>query len=127
MLDQGCFSVLLWDGIPSWVALERTFDEGRVVIPSGFLFCSRDWYHKGNYETFRIHIEERDDLPGNKDRRILFHIANLETELEGCIGVATSFGVLHNLPAVKNSAAGFADFMLRTKGLDSFYMEVSRA
>ncbi len=127
ILDEGAFSGVLWDGVPIAVALERTFEDRRVVIPAGFSLCTRDWFHRGGYETFRIHIEERDDVPGEKDRRVLFHIANLETDLEGCIGIAESFGKLRGTIAVLNSGDAFREFMGLTKGLDQFYMEVIRA
>jgi Family of unknown function (DUF5675) len=122
VLDMGAFSVLLWDSVPFAVSLERTHENLRLVIPPGLLLCTRDWFHHGGYETFKIHIEK----PGEKDRRVLFHIANVEMQLEGCIGVAEKFGRLDGVPAVLNSADGFKEFMQLTSGIDSFWMEVIR-
>ena len=114
--DDGCFSVLLWDGRPFAVSVERTFDD-RVVIGNGVYPCKRDFYHKGGYPTFEIYVVGH--------HRVLFHKGNLETHSEACIIVAESFGVLDGQTAVLDSAGGFNEFMRLADGLDEFNMEVS--
>ena len=114
--DDGCFSVLLWDGRPFAVSVERTFDD-RVVIGNGVYSCKRDFYHKGGYPTFEIYVVGH--------HRVLFHKGNLETHSEACIIVAESFGVLEGQTAVLDSAGGFNEFMRLAEGLDEFKMEVS--
>ena len=117
VLDEGCFSVLLWDGRPFAVSVERTFENNRCVIENGAYLCKRDFYHKGGYETFEIFVEGHD--------RILFHKGNAETDSEGCVLVAESFGVLKGQAAVLDSAGGFTEFMKLSAGLTEFDMEVT--
>jgi len=115
--EDGCFSVLLWDGRPFAVSVERTFDDGQPVIGSGMYRCVRDFYHKGGYETFEISI------PGHD--RVLFHKGNVETESRGCVLIAEKFSALRGALAVLESKEGFEEFMQLTKGLDEFMMEVT--
>lgn len=114
--EDGCFSVLLWDGRPFAVSVERTFEDG-PVIENGKYLCKRDFYHKGGYPTFEIIIEGHD--------RVLFHRGNVETHSEACVIVAESFGVLGEETAVLDSKGGFSEFMSLASGLESFGMEVS--
>lgn len=114
---DGCFSVLLWDGVPFAVSVERTFDDGLPIIGNGAYTCRRDFYHKGAYETFEIIV------PGHD--RILFHKGNVEAQSLGCILVAESFGKLEAHTAVLQSSIGFGELMALTKGLDQFLMEVT--
>lgn len=113
---DGCFSVLLWNGVPFAVSVERTFEDGRPVIENGMHSCVRDFYHKGGYETFEIIVPDHD--------RILFHKGNVEAQSLGCVLVAESFGKLEAQTAVLQSSAGFAEFMALTKGIDQFTLEV---
>lgn len=115
--EDGCFSVLLWDGRPFAVSVERTFEEMRVVIPTGTLTCHRSFYHKGGYETFEIAV------PGHA--RVLFHKGNVETDSEACVLVGKSYTVMDGVTAISDSKGGFAEFMTLTVGLASFEMEVS--
>ncbi len=114
---DGCFSVLLWDGKPFAVSVERTFDEGAPVIDNGKYLCKRDYYNKGGYATYEIQIAGHD--------RVLFHKGNVETNSEACICVAESFGVLDGATAVLDSQHGFDEFIALTDSMDSFGMEVS--
>jgi hypothetical protein len=115
--EDGCYSVLCWNGRPFAVSVERTFDDLRTVIGNGYFECVRDHYHKGGYETFEIQVKGHD--------RVLFHKGNLETHSLGCIIVAESFAVMSGQTAVADSKGGFAEFMELTKDLPSFHMEVT--
>lgn len=118
ILDEGCFGVLKWDGRPFAVSLERTFEDRRVVIPSGFALCKRSFYTKGGYPTFEITVAGH--------TRVLFHKGNVEEDSEACVIVAESFGQLHGQTAVLDSRGGFDEFMRLATGLQEFYMEVLR-
>ena len=117
ILEQGCYSVLLWDGVPFAVSVERTFSEGQPILVNGLYDCVRDFYHKGGYETFEIIVEQHD--------RILFHKGNVETDSLGCVIVAEKFGVLEGNTAVLESKEGFGELMEKATGLKRFVMEVS--
>ena len=54
ILDEGCFGVLLWGGKPFAVSLERTFDNGRPIIPQGSYLCTESYFHHGGYPTYEI-------------------------------------------------------------------------
>ena len=110
--EDGCFSALLWDKRPFAVSVERTFENGRVVIPNGIFRCTRDFYHKGGYETYEIQIDGHD--------RVLFHKGNTENDSTACVIVAESFGELNGQTAVLDSKGGSAEFMKLTAGLDHF-------
>jgi len=114
--DDGCFSVLLWEGKPFAVSVERTFEDG-PVIRNGTYLCTQSFYHKGNYPTFEIHV------PGHD--RVLFHKGNTEDDSLACVVVAESFGELHGKTAVLDSKGGFGEFMALTAGLNEFEMEVT--
>ena len=90
--EDGCFSVMKWktleeeDGRPFAVAVERTFENLRTVIGNGLVLCTRDFYHKGGYETFEIQVEGHD--------RVLFHRGAIEDHSLACVVVGESFGGL---------------------------------
>jgi len=118
ILNDGAFGVLLSNGVPFAVTLERTYDPGNTVkIGNGFHECRRSRYNRGGYDTFEI------EVPGHE--RILFHKGNTELHSEGCVLVAESFAVLGDKPGVALSAEGFAEFMRRAADVDSFTLEVS--
>lgn len=115
--DDGCFSVLLWNGLPFAVSVERTFEDRRPVIENGTYQCVRDFYHKGGYETFEITVDGHD--------RILFHKGNVEAQSMGCVLVAKSFGALDGATAVLDSKGGFNELMHLARGVEQFTMEVT--
>ena len=115
--DDGCFSALLWDGRPFAVSVERTFENKRVVIGAGIHKCKRDFYHQGGYATFEIAVEGH--------TRVLFHKANKEVDVKGCVGVAESFSILDGVTAVGDSKHGFEELMQLAAGCTEFDMEVS--
>ena len=113
---DGVFSALLWDKRPIAVSVERTFENGRIVLPNCITRCTRTRYHKGGYETFEIQVDGHD--------RVLFHKGNTEDDSEGCVIVAESFGELNGQTAVLDSKGGFAEFMKLTAGLEHFLVWV---
>lgn len=115
--EDGCFSVLLWDGRPFAVSVERTFENNRVVVGNGVFQCRRDFYHKGGYETFEIYVVGH--------HRVLFHKGNLEDHSEACIIVGESFGIQQGKTAVLDSGGGFAELMRLTQGLSAFDLVVT--
>ena len=117
ILPDGAFGVLLQDGIPFAVTLERTYDPGNTIkIGNGLHECRRSRYAKGGYDTFEIAV------PGHS--RILLHKGNTELHSEGCVLVAESYAVMGDKPGVAFSAEGFSEFMKRASGVDSFTLEV---
>jgi hypothetical protein len=117
--DEGAFGVMLHHGVPFAVTLERTYEQptGQLVkIAPGQYTCTRSRYLRGNYDTFEIHV------PGHT--RILFHKANWEHDLEGCIGIGENYAVLKDKTAIAQSDAGFTEFMKRAQGVDQFPLNV---
>lgn len=114
---DGCFSVLLWNGQPFAVSVERTFEDGKPIIGNGAYRCVKSHFIKGGYDTFEIQVTGH--------ARILFHKGNTEVDSIGCVIVAESFGVLNGETAVLDSKGGFAEFVELTKGLGEFNMVVS--
>jgi hypothetical protein len=122
-VDPGAFGVMMGeDHIPFALTLERTYlVDGRQItkIPAGVrLLCKKDFYNKGGYPTFEIQVEGHD--------RILFHKANKEMQLDGCIAVGEEFGVLDGVPAILHcgNGGGFDEFMLKFGKLDQFYLTI---
>ena len=115
--EDGCFGVLLFNGRPFAVTLERTFENLRTVIRAGAHQCRRSYYHKGGYETFEITVEGH--------ARVLFHKLNVEEESEACVGVGESFGQLHGETAIIDSKHGFEEFVSLTAGLNEFVLDVT--
>lgn len=118
ILNSGAFGVLMANGIPFAVTLERTYDpDNSVKIGAGPHSCTRSRYNKGGYDTFEI------EVPGHD--RILFHKGNTELHSEGCILIAESFAMFGDKPGVALSKDGFEEFMRRAAGMDSFTLEVT--
>jgi len=123
---DGAFGVLLHDGLPFAVTLERTYPtlssgEAAVLsrtpkIPVGVHRCTRSFFHRGGYSTFEVHV------PGHS--RLLFHRGNTEKDSEGCILVAESFGELGAEPAILESVMGFAEFMRRASSVGTEFQLV---
>lgn len=113
LLEEGCFGVLLYLGVPFAVSIERTFDDGNPIIPAGTYNCTARRYNRGGYETFEITGVAGHSL-------LLFHKANWETDLEGCVGVGESFAVLNGKLAIAQSGEGFAEFMRKVGDMPSF-------
>jgi hypothetical protein len=117
IIEPGAFGMMMDErGWPFAVTLERTYENLRVKVPAGAYTCPRTKYLKGGYPTFEIPV------PGHT--RILLHVANVETELEGCIAVALKFGELKGRLAVLESRAGFERFMARAGDDDAIRLVV---
>jgi hypothetical protein len=133
--EDGCFSALLWEGRPFAVSVERTFDAGeaehgkRLVLPAGLIRCTADFYHKGGYATYQLHIDGH--------TRVLFHKGNREEHSLACVVVGESFGgyspqtksysnhaMKDDQTAVLASGSAFEEFMILTAGRPEFYAQV---
>lgn len=112
-LREGCFGVLLYLGVPFAVTLERTFDDGEPIIPAGTYDCKARRYNKGGYETFEITGVVGHSL-------LLFHKANFERDLQGCVGVGECYSVLGGELAITQSGEGFGEFMRKVGHLHNF-------
>lgn len=119
--EDGCYSVLLWDGRPFAVSVERTFDDNRVVLPAGTFLCKRGGHRLGNgipFETFEI-----TGVEGHTG--VLFHKGNWETDSEGCVLVGESFATLAGREAIAGSKGGFNELLKLVEGLNEFYVQVT--
>lgn len=131
VLPEGAFGVLLSGtrGRPFVVTLERTYSQAEarpdlggvwhegapgqwLKIAPGKYRCRRTVFHRGGYPTYELIV------PGHT--RILFHIANDESDVDGCIGVAEAFTDL----GIGESRTGFADFLGRCGGRSEFTLDV---
>ena len=116
ILEEGAFGVMLFLGTPFSVTLERTFDDGRPVIPAGRYVCKPRRYNRGGYQTYEITGVEGHSL-------LLFHKANWETDLEGCVGIGESFETLDGRLGIAQSSKGFIEFMEKVGDLPTFSVE----
>lgn len=121
--DQGQFGRLL-----KWVTMEEEWldnQRNKSSIPPGAYVCKRSWFYRGGYATFEI-----TGVPGRS--RIVFHIANTEEDVEGCVGLGLRMGTLlrtdeetnerrHKL-AVLSSRAAFSEFMQHFEGIDEWVL-----
>lgn len=73
-------------------------------IPEGTYECRPRRYNRGGYEAVEI-----TNVSGRS--YILFHVANVPTDVEGCIGVGTDLGWVKGQWAVIASKVAFAEFM----------------
>ncbi len=120
VLPEGAFGVLLHQGIPFAVTLERTYEhpaEPVVKIPPGKHRCTLTRFYKGGgYPTYEVHVTGHS--------RLLFHKGNLERETDGCILVGESFTAFSGLPGIGMSGLGFDEFLRRAGNVDEFLLEV---
>jgi len=103
---DGTFGSMLVDGAVlytverPWVGNQTTVS----CIPEGTYSCRPRRFFRGGYDA--IHIQS---VPGRT--HILFHRANIPSDLAGCIGVGSRLGVLGGQWAVLQSRAAFSRFM----------------
>jgi len=77
----------------------------KSCIPEGLYTCNGEaYYNKGGYKAIEV-----EDVPGRSN--ILFHKANTMTDVEGCIGVGLSLGIVNNQWAVTSSMVAFSRLM----------------
>ena len=99
-------------GVSFW-----TIENAAKLIPEGIHPCVKDYYHRGDYPTFEIIVENRD--------RLLFHAANYASELEGCIAPGKSRGETEDgRLAVWNSKDAFNQFWDIVKDEKSFLLMI---
>ena len=115
-LDEGVFGAILHLGVPFAVTLEHSFLDNQPIIPAGVYTCVASRYIRGGYRTFEIV-----GVVGHS--RLLFHKANWETDLEGCVGIGEGFAVLEGRLAIAQSGQGFAEFWEKVGHLPSFQVE----
>lgn len=86
-------------------------------IPPGQYDCVPAYFFRGDYAAVEI-----TKVPGRA--HILFHIANKPTELEGCIAVCSSLGILDGMLAGMGSKAAF-DLFLNFYGKAPFRLTIA--
>jgi hypothetical protein len=103
------------DGASFW-----TIENSAKPIPEGLHPCVKDYYHRGDYPTFEIIVEDRD--------RLLFHAANYASELEGCIAPGKDRGETEDGKlAVWNSKKAFNEFWDLVQDEDNFLLMIDDA
>lgn len=115
--EDGCFSVLLWEGRPFAVSVERTFEDERPILSNGEYDCVATQYIRGGYPTFEIMVAGHS--------RILFHKGNTELDSIGCVVIGNSFDMWKDMTVVTDPKDGFAKFAALTAGLKGFKLTVS--
>lgn len=118
--DDGTFGVLLADGAPFAVSLERPWRDnrrGESCIPTGDYTCIRV-----NSKKFGATWMVK-DVPGRSE--ILFHAGNVFADSHGCILVAERFIVWQDGGcAIADSRVGMAELMSLTNGIVSFNLKI---
>lgn len=118
--DDGTFGVLLSDGRPFAVTLERPWLDnrrGESCIPTGDYTCLRVHSPKFGY-TWMVQ-----DVVGRSD--ILFHAGNTWADSHGCILVAEKFAVWSDgSTSIADSRVGMAELMDLTRDLISFDLRI---
>jgi hypothetical protein len=84
---------------------------GESCIPEGVYTCVPRPFHRGGYPA--IHVT---GVPGRS--LILFHVANSQNDVRGCIGPGESLGWVHGQWAVTNSRRAFGTLMRHYGGKD---------
>jgi hypothetical protein len=119
LLPYATFGVLLWDGIPFAVTLERPWLDNLPkvsCIPAGKYSCCRfsSPKHPNTFEVENV-----------KNRSaILFHTGNTEADSEGCIVIGEQYAKRNDKTGIAVSRAGFQEFLELTKGIDIFSLEI---
>ena len=118
--DDGTFGVLLAEGAPFAVTLERPWRDnrrGESCIPAGDYLCTRV-----NSPKFGMTWQVR-DVPNRSE--ILFHSGNVFGDSHGCILVAERFVVWQDgSAAISDSRVGMAEFLAITRDLVSLDLRV---
>ena len=103
------------DGVSFW-----TIENSAKPIPEGMHPCVKDYYHRGDYPTFEIIVEDRD--------RLLFHAANYASELEGCIAPGKDRGETEDgRLAVWSSKKAFNEFWELVQDEEKFLLMIEDA
>lgn len=100
------FGVILIEGTPSYLTLERPWKKNKInisCIPEGKYKCV--FYNSPSKGPSYL-------VKDVKNRsNILIHIGNLADETQGCILIGSEFGRLHGEPAVLGSGKAHYNFM----------------
>ncbi len=97
-----------------------SIENSATLIPEGMHPCVKDYYHRGDYPTFEIIVEDRD--------RLLFHAANYASELEGCIAPGKDRGETEDgRLAVWNSKKAFNEFWEIVQDEEKFLLLIEDA
>ena len=116
---QGTFGVLLHEGLPFALTLEREWLDNKTnvsCIPEGEYLCKRV-----NSPRFRNTFEVT-DVEGRT--HILFHKGNLDDDSHGCILVGEKFGLLSESAGILESRQGFNEFMLLLENDNEFKLAI---
>ena len=113
---SGTFGIIR-DGDSSLVTVERPWLDNETFIsciPEGEYLCKR--YSSSKYpNTFEIK-----DVPGRT--KILFHIANYPSDVQGCIGLGLE--LMDYTYGVSQSRLAMKAFMDYTKDMDTFELKI---
>ncbi len=114
--SQGTLGQFSLEDNSTLYTMERMSTGEHPRIPAGLYEMRLDTYHKGGYPAYQIIVPGRD--------RILVHIANLASELEGCIAPGKSLGYYLGKLAVLQSKLAFTKFMAVMAGAQQDYLTV---
>lgn len=127
--DTPTFGVLLYEGMPFCVTLERPWlsnRRGESCIPLGDYRVVRcrnspdyDFQDSPRFgDTFQVmNVQGRS--------KILFHKGNINDDTHGCIIVGEKYEPLHGEPAVLASGPAFAEFMRLLAGESAFDLSIT--
>lgn len=118
--------VLILNGHPEFVTVERPWLNNQnfiSCIPEGNYKCRRRKASPG----ITANIGEAFEVVGVPRRTdILFHVANTEKDLKGCIGVGSKYGSIEGSQGVMQSAAAYVRFMDMLTGVNEFDLGIYR-
>jgi hypothetical protein len=128
--SHGVFGRMRVNGMTFYTVEEQNLgNKPRVsCIPAGTYKCVRSKYNKGGYDTFEV-----TGVPNRS--RILFHVANTEEDIEGCVGVGLNIGILdvkdedsgEYVPklGITQSKLGFGLWFRKFEGVNEFDFTVT--
>ena len=116
---MGTFGELGGRMISRWCTVEKEWvDNEKYIscIPEDAYLCER---------TDSPRFGETFEVVGVPNRfGILFHVANFEENVQGCIGLGTDIGTINDRWAVLNSKDAFREFMEYMEGEDEFILDI---
>ncbi len=117
--DDATFGVLLDEGIPFCLTLERPWlsnIKNISCIPEGFYRFIRVQSSKFG-DTFKA-----ENVPNRS--HILFHKGNLSDDTHGCILVGEQFEPFGGKNAILASGKAFTEFKKRTRDINTFLLRI---
>jgi hypothetical protein len=104
---EGTFGRLIWDGLAVPIfTVERPWKGNEPFvscIPEGEYTCRPSEYYKGGYNAVEVCA-----VPGRT--HILFHRANVPTDVSGCIGIGLAPALFKGVRGVSNSRGAWKIF-----------------